>query len=829
MVKENKMSNYKIKIRLYMESMFPLFFILGLNNLKYETLSFFITEPFIGAVYHFIRNNLFSTALLMLAVIAFISLLFGFQSKSAHIKSMKVKGLVSGYAYSYWIFFATYIIPCILICAFGYKGKMITLVLFVFIGIFSIHTSIYYKNPVLWFLGYRIYVDNAGSCVFITEGRLLKEDAYKGSGVFQLRIDETQYLIVNLEKFWRVKYLCRRMHKFGEWIYNMSRCFVQLFIRSFSLISKLSIVFVMKHPTIVALLYSTLIMFFMWVLGLMRWEGSDDFTMSQLFMGSSGERSPYVLTSSYYLGEIIVWLQRVAPIINWFTGLEILSVWIFFAILEWFVLKRSNRIGYSMALLIPVIFEPLYFLSLQYTRSAFLLPFGGLLLFYDATIREIFPDMELESNDKKQTFYEIRKEGGVICKILKIVFGIFLFIIGILFRYTCFYAGIAYVAILVFVYIVSAIKEKCFRKKTIRVVLFSAVIMVTVALSIAIDGRNTEIYNQWSRTNDYRTYNKIRSDVIDYIPSEYSREFSTDDFEISYNDWYMMKCCVINDQVFSYDYYEKVLKNLNAVREDDENAFMYNLRQVFYYRSGRVGGQRTQFVICVLICFTALLIVKKKLGILLDIIGTAILIGYFLAGNRFPPWVSDSIYMLASCIAIIYICCSEYAFKAKQKYRYAIEEYVVGMVFLSCLYINTNNAREFIKQDYYNDDLKQALQYAEENESIFLLDSIGGAPYLYIDVYGATYCFSEGQWDNIIRVGNWDVGHPERDRQKEALEIQSVIYSLVEGKSMLISRTDSNSFIMYEDFFKEHYNKEVFFTCQQDFGDYSIYSCTVKK
>lgn len=380
--------------------------------------------------------------------------------------------------------------------------------------------------------------------------------------------------------------------------------------------------------------------------------------------------------------------------------------------------------------------------------------------------------------------------------------------------------------VLVFGYFTDALRQGYLKKSVIKLAGFIIFTSVPIVLSFIIYGSSNTIYSRSDALNEYRKYNKIRSDVTDYIPTEYSEEFSYDELEISYNDWYMMRCLVINDEVFSSDYFEQVIKNIEDKR-DDKSDLLYNLRQMFFYRSGRVAGSRTQFYVSLLICVTALLVTKRRqqICILLDVLGTAVFIGYFLLGDRLPPWVSDSIYLLAMYIALIYLCCTEYGIMESNKGRYPIKDYIVGTVVLLCLCMNIITARGFARENLYNQDLKDAISYAESADGVFLLDNIHSAPYPYIDVCGATSYFSVGQWDNIMRVGNWDCGHPERNRQKEALGIDSVIYSLAEGKSMLISEKDSYSFEMYQTFLKEHYNVDVYFTLYKDFGEYGIYRC----
>lgn len=822
MVKSMKV-NRGIRIKLYLESMLPLFFFEGLLQLKYQTFQLFTSEPFLRALKLFIRRNSFALIFLILGGITLYFLLHGLDFSQYEQVERKEDADLSSKRFSIWLFCLTYVLPIIFIWRFGFKGKLLTLLIIFIVGVFSLYTSLYYRNPVLWLFGYRVYIHKGpeGNGVEIVDGRIRINNRIE---IKAIEINSKEFFLSNPVRNWRVKAFFAFFTKKGKHIAH----------------------FVIKHPAFTAVIYSTTIMFVMWAADLMRWEGADDFTMSQLMMGSSGERTPFVLTISYYLGTFIVWLQTVAPVINWFTALEILSVWISFTIMEWFVLKHMDSRKLIIALLFLIVAEPLYFLSLQYTRSAFILSLAGLLVIYDATIKDLFPhnvkksglvssDMKGNTDPDDATFSLAKADGHrgyFLLNVLKAICGVLLFIIGTLFRFACFYAAIAFVGILLFGFVLDTVRNKCFKSNVVRIIWFVAIALIAVSGATWIYGSNIKIYSQWGKTNDYKEFNKIRAEVIDYIPSEYSKVFSTDSLEISYNDWYMLKCYVINDDYFSYEYFKKVLNNLDSVRNEDSSAAEYNLKQIMWYRSGRVSGKRTQLIVCILIGFAALLMSggnrKKRLCILIDIVGTIILLWYFLAGDRLPPWVSDPVYLFSMYIALVYMCC-DLDLSEEEKHSDVVKSYVAEVIILFCLFINVYNVYDFAKQNYFNVELKEAIQYAEKADGVFLLDNISDAPYPFIDIYDATYCFKKGQWDNIIRVGNWDVDHPERNRQKEALGIKSVLYSMVQGKSKLISKEGSSSFEMYETFFKEHYDVDVYFVCVKEYGEYGIYKCLIRQ
>ena len=590
-----------------------------------------------------------------------------------------------------------------------------------------------------------------------------------------------------------------------------------------------------KHPLIFSATYTYAILMIMWFGRLVRWEGADDFTISQLLMGSSGRMTPYVLVCSYFFCELVIWLQGMIPIVNWFTVLELLAVWLSFVIMDWFLFKHSEGTKMLYAIMFPIITEPLYLLTLNYTRCAFILPFAGMVLIYDASIGKLYyTSSDCSHGDSHQR----RGRMNTTWRICKIAIGLVLFIWGSFFRYSCFYAGIAYVGIFVFGYIIGCIRHKKIVVELPHIISFIICMLFVLGISAVIYGRHINTYSQSKEITTYQELNKKRSDVIDYLPPEYSQTLSNEALYVSYNDWYMMRRYIINDGVFSIDYFDKVLNNIQDAQKKNNSISnlrlegnsqkarslnSYNFRQVFNYRSGRGAGIRTQFCVCVAICVASVLFTKGnvRICVILDIIGTLAFVGYFLLGDRFPPWVSDSIYLLSSYVALVYQSSMSNMFREKN--TNIIYKCLWVTVILFCVFNNISVCKSLVSVNYSNMNLKAAMEYAENSEEVFLLDTISNAPYPYIDCYGATAYFEKGQWANIIRVGNWDCGNPERNQQMASLGIDSVLLSMAEGKSLLISMNNSSSFEMYRLFYKEHYDIDVEFSCLRSFGEYGIF------
>ena len=79
-------------------------------------------------------------------------------------------------------------------------------------------------------------------------------------------------------------------------------------------------------------------------------------------------------------------------------------------------------------------------------------------------------------------------------------------------------------------------------------------------------------------------------------------------------------------------------------------------------------------------------------------------------------------------------------------------------------------------------------------------------------------------WSNIIRVGNWYIGHPVLRKQLQDLGIESPLYSLTQENVYLLTNVDSYNLFVYSQFFLEHYNLNTSYTLVERWGDYGLYS-----
>lgn len=646
--------------------------------------------------------------------------------------------------------------------------------------------------------------------------------------------------------------------------------------------------FVSRQQAAVAACLSSFVLLLVCLLGRPMWETSDDSTVSCLLSGIYGEASPYTLVINYYLCKFFVLLYDVLPITNWLALFEIFSVWISFFIFEYVLLNNSKKETVKYAVLFLFIFEFEFFLKLTYTRSACILSFAGILLIYDELFgRKTYRNNMQENLSEILTGGQKQKSGNILkiilgyeililslilrlrlgytfglaiisivliyrsavitinkdgvktvfkrqcgLSLIKIISGCSLFVLGGLFRFDCIYFSIAYIGVLVTNHLIKTLRNKVFdeyRSEYMKLLFIGSALLFTV---IFFKLGNADKYNKLDLVNDYRNYNKARSDVTDYLPNEYSDKFQTNKFTISKNDYLMMRYSICNDNYFDKLFFINTKELLNQIEEDTPIGFDNYINRILYCSQGRhlAGKQTTLVIVCVLFMFIGTLFINKEnlLSIILNIIGTVAIVIYFMWRGRFPTWVSEPVYLMSCFIICLQIC--GLGLTKKLSTRTCIWKRTIAlMVMVLCMLSRMNSFRIELKNYYFDESLSELFLYATNSDDIFLIDNFSNVPFPIIDVYGMLTPQPKGKWQNLIRVGNWDIKHPVKEAQLRELGINSPISDIMNPKVRLISKLDSYSLDIYVKFFKEHYDMDIEYKEEKIFGNYAIFVFSPKQ
>lgn len=392
-----------------------------------------------------------------------------------------------------------------------------------------------------------------------------------------------------------------------------------------------------------------------------------------------------------------------------------------------------------------------------------------------------------------------------------------------LFRNNCFYVVILYVGLLGFNIFAFELREKSLKKKG-KYILFSSVLLILFLVIFAVQKGNSIAYEKLDQTNNYRRYNRVRSDVTDYLPSSYDEFVANGELQMSENDWIMLKFLLINDSYFDENYLNTVREKLNESKSQTDLCYQDYFNRIIFYQNGKYKGQTSLAIVCFIFFCMGIIMLNKKNWIIItaNIAGTIILSTYFILNGRYPSWVAEPIYLM-SCVITMYVLCHEFADADGRD----MKRHLLIVLMLLCVLGRMRVFSFEMKQHGYEAELEKILDYAKsDKDNFYLLDNTINLIYPIIDVYGPFEGFEKGEWENIQRTGNWDIEHPVRNRQKETFGIESPILSMITSGTKLISTRENDNLNIYKVFFKEHYGLDIKIEREEsvDFGDYAIYS-----
>jgi len=535
------------------------------------------------------------------------------------------------------------------------------------------------------------------------------------------------------------------------------------------------------------------------------YETSDDFLIYSIFSGIYGESSPYTLVLSVPLGIVLTYMQTHFPILNWLTVLEIFSIWVSFSVFQMIISNKKGKIGTAISSILLFILEISFTTKLNYTRTACLFVAAGMILLL-------------------VKFSEKRKS-------LVVILGLILVVLGICVRKACVYLVLPFCAIYILKPYIKKNPFECVCWKNIKYSIRIAVLLcIVVGIQFFIGEVNAYMNARDSDMTDYIEYNSKRARAMDYIPAsyeEYQNEYMKNG--ISPNDFYMVKSNMIYDGEFGVSFYERFLDidqnaQVNSFWDKIKNIEWKN--DICHYKQGRRSTKLNIFPIFALVFLVSLFFANRNnlyiiLANGLTVMGLSF---YFVYTGRFPPWIQDSLFLLG-IVGILY----------ENEYMSSFKRNIKNLQYLACLITIISGC--YIGQMYLNDEKEMAeimqidtsvysyMEYMQmHKESVFLIDNFSKCPFPIMDAYGTIHGMNIDSWSNIVRVGNWYIGHPVLRKQLQDLEIESPLYSLTQENVYLLTNVDSYNLSVYSQFFLEHYNLNTSYTLVERWGDYGLYS-----
>ncbi len=185
------------KIELYIISLWFLFVLLFANN-AHIPLCFESDCAFIGFKKLIEMNVIAITSILFIILGAIFYLRFNYKIEKAAPTLPKSVSKIEDLYFENLTFLITYIIPFVGFDLDRNRNRFSLFLMLILIGWFYVKANMFYTNPSLAVLGYRIYrLDTAESSNMIV---IVKGCLHKGDSIYSRRIDENIFFVTRAQK-----------------------------------------------------------------------------------------------------------------------------------------------------------------------------------------------------------------------------------------------------------------------------------------------------------------------------------------------------------------------------------------------------------------------------------------------------------------------------------------------------------------------------------------------------------------------------------------------------------------------------------------------------
>lgn len=245
-------------------------------------------------------------------------------------------------------------------------------------------------------------------------------------------------------------------------------------------------------------------------------ETCDDNYMAAILYGTYGEYNAHFIFSNIILGKVLKSLTVICPILPWYAIVQYVGLFLAFTSITFVLMKKEkNQYRTFLCWALLVVFGYECYVKVQFTKTAGVLTIAGLLLIYQAI---------------KATKVHI----------FQLILGSGLAILGSFWRFNGFFMILPIVGSISLFAGINEVKNGQ-RKKFIRyVICYGLLFVLCIVLNIVSD----KVYNSNPAWKEYREFNKVRAEMLDYGFPEYdeNREIyqkygiSKNDLEM-YRNW----------------------------------------------------------------------------------------------------------------------------------------------------------------------------------------------------------------------------------------------------------------------------------------------------
>lgn len=552
----------------------------------------------------------------------------------------------------------------------------------------------------------------------------------------------------------------------------------------------------LQSPFFITFIINCIFVFFLYMFNIPLNETNDDTGMAAIVSNAYGNGSNHMIFSNVIFAFMLKILYFIFPNLNCYSTMQFIITFISFIIIGYIIIKNAGKkLGVLLYILLLSFFAKDFYLIYQFTRvSMFCCISGSILLIF-----------ALHEHRKKLT-----------------IFAFLWTLLGTLIRYKSFISigPIIFSYALIFILHDAYKKNKTFKLLWNNIRKYFLVVIVFFSSMLGCIILDNQFYNSNEEWKEYKTYNRVRADLLDYgwpesLPDYnlYKEEYQK--LNISENDLEFYSLGNLSDEKnLPIDKLEKLL-----ILKEKYTYSNYNLKELF---KSFIEYTRTQTLMQIFIITSIIyVLVQTKLSngvfALLNFLSVLLMYGYLFSLNRVVDRVMIPI-IFSAMIALLCSC-------KKEDLRYfKLNNSESALLFITTCFI----AVTFTSQSYQNrvneyqtwnvDNLYKKIE--QNNDDIYIAARMTfGRNYNFFSSFKS---FPENFYSRHISIGGWLDRTPITKKIQQNLSLENIYNDLIERKDVYYY-TYYEEF-MLETYLKEHYNSNI----SLSIADYTIGNPNIK-
>ena len=500
-------------------------------------------------------------------------------------------------------------------------------------------------------------------------------------------------------------------------------------------------------------------------------ETNDDSTMAWISEGGTSGYSDRLVYINILYGKLIKALNM------WFSGIRWYSV-VFFVIMFWafttityiFLKVWKKRSGILFSLVFLSVFAYYTYVSVQFSRVAGLASAAGILL----------------------VFFALDK--GTEHKAVMIIAGVILALIGSMIRFNVFLMVCAVMCGLGLWKMAEFYRHGGW-KALKKIFPYIGVMAFLGVGSLGLEMYDTYSYNAYPEWKNYKEYDNLRSEIIDYgFPSYYENSETYDSLGLNGEDvWFYQNWNFADPEKFNIESMEKILE-LRPEKKIDGEFF----KDFFTVLLPGLFREPAFIYLCAGLLLSCFWFRKNRLIILFSVaVIFAIQFYLFYEGRYLMARVDDSIWLSLCCILFY-----TRTIKAKEL---ELRPWYICIIILAVLGINGSS----LFSNIFKDDDTYLVSKEEELVNRISQDR----KHLYCTAtlaFGTDHLYSlwnrppEYILSNVYGLGGWQTNSPLTNEVKENYGVQNLFRECVNNEKIYMIVGDQKD--ITESYIRRHYD-----------------------